>query len=285
MSGQTASVQVLRMCNRRYPTGGFTLIELLVVVAIIAVLLAILLPALGQARASTRLATCGSNLRQLGFGIHAYAVEYAGLIPRGPEPVGELDFTGNRIATNQLWIGEGPYTPPDHAWQYHGLGRLLITTCPDPKVYFCPSDGNFNLRHSEPKIGTAENAYGSYTYRQLDRLPADAEQGVLDNLGVNRVGDVGIRVETLALDTNSLGPAPYYYHINHGAKQANVLYRDASVRRMKNRDNCLALPPEAFAGLPNPAGIVLALDQLLTNTDYAYRAGLPHEAPRLDAAR
>lgn len=273
------------MSRRDTRPRAFTLIELLVVVAIIAVLLSILLPTLGQARASSRLAVCGSNLRQLGFGIHAYAVEYAGLIPRGPEPVSDLDFTGNRIATNQLWIGEGPYTPPDHARQYHGLGRLLITTCPDPKAYFCPSDDNYNLDHSEPNIGTANNAYGSYVYRQLDHLPEGAERGVLDDLGVNRVDDVDVRVETLALDTNSLGPEPYYHHTNHRAKQANVLYRDASVARRKNRDNALALPPEAFAGLPNPAGMTEGLDQLLTNTDYAYRAGPPHEAPRLDAAK
>jgi type II secretory pathway pseudopilin PulG len=257
---------------------GFTLVELLVLIAIIAMLIAILLPSLGQARAVTRLSVCGSNLRQLGFGLLAYAGENTGRIPRGPEPTAEFDFTGNRIATNQLWIGGEPWNPPENQRQYQGLGRLLVTTCPVPKVYYCPADNNYNLEHEEPNIATAKSAYGSYTYRQLDRLPEDCAEGLLDQMGENEVADVRIPVEALALDTNSLGP-DLYYQTNHDARAGNVLYRDASVRRFANRSNCLALPAEAF---PDPAKIFAALDQLLTNVDYAYRTGRPAEAPRIN---
>ncbi len=52
---------------------GFTLIELLVVVAIISVLVALLLPALSQARESSRMVVCLSNLRQLGMAAGFYA--------------------------------------------------------------------------------------------------------------------------------------------------------------------------------------------------------------------
>ena len=153
--------------------------------------------------------------------------------------------------------------------------------CPDPKVYFCPADDNFEMSDSLPLIGTDEDAYGSYLYRQLDHLPPDYEAGRLDALGSNQVGEYVVPVEALALDANSLGPETLR-HTTHEGRVANVLYRDGSVRRFENRDNCLAIPPEAFAP---PTGVLLALDQLFTNVDDAYRSGRPGEAPRLDTAR
>ncbi|MFC1479607.1 type II secretion system protein, partial [Planctomycetota bacterium] len=60
---------------------GFTLIEILVSIAIIGILASILLPVLSSARNSARLVNCSSNLRQVGFGFHMYAIEFAGAIP------------------------------------------------------------------------------------------------------------------------------------------------------------------------------------------------------------
>lgn len=51
----------------------FTLIELLVVIAIIAILAALLLPALRKAREKGEVASCMSNLRQMGQVIQSYA--------------------------------------------------------------------------------------------------------------------------------------------------------------------------------------------------------------------
>ncbi len=267
-------------CAYRKRAAGFTLVELLVVIAIISVLTAILLPALGRARAAARLSACASNLRQLGVGVHTYAHEERGFIPRGPTPAHPFDFSGNAIATNQLWIGGGdPAFPAANPMQLNGLGVLLKSICLEPKVYFCPADDAYNLSEESPKLYTDEHAYASYLYRQLDHLPEDAATGLLDRLGTNEIDEVPVPVETLALDTNSLGDGPLH-HTNHNAERANVLYRDTSVVRYRNRENALAIPGEVYA---NPVEILTTLDQILTNTDYAYRAGKPQEAPRIDA--
>ena len=69
-----------------HSSAGFTLVELLVVIAVIATLAAILAPVFQGAKRSAKLATCQSNLSQIGRGIAAYTSDHDGCYPNTGDP-------------------------------------------------------------------------------------------------------------------------------------------------------------------------------------------------------
>jgi prepilin-type N-terminal cleavage/methylation domain-containing protein/prepilin-type processing-associated H-X9-DG protein len=109
--------------NRR----GFTLIELLVVIAIIAILAAILFPVFARARERARMASCLSNLKQIGVGTMMYVQDYDELFP-------------NTISWGRLWTGDWIADParPD-SLRY--LPELDAPYVKNKDVWFCPSVG------------------------------------------------------------------------------------------------------------------------------------------------
>ena len=96
---------------------GFTLIELLVVIAIIAILAAILFPVFSRAREKARLASCTSNLKQIGIAYHMYNQDYDETIV----------FGGDALSG---------YKQTDWRYWYDGL---LMPYVKNEQVFFCPS--------------------------------------------------------------------------------------------------------------------------------------------------
>lgn len=243
-------------CARQWRGGrAFTLVELLVVVATVALLLALLMPALSHARAQSRLSVCLSNLREIGLGIEAYALQHKDAIPRGPaEPIPYFPDQGwDEWATNQLWIGM--LSAPQ------GLGPLLAHDLTQPRVLFCPADDSSDPIEELDKLEHDRQAdvYCSYLYRQRDQITRDR----LDNLGENALG---FPARALALDANSLG-AGELYRTNHQARRVNILYLDGHAETFENRQDVFSLRAQDYYGFPE--SIEHRLNEILVAADYA----------------
>jgi len=120
---------------------GFTLVELLIVIAVLAILMAILLPALSRVKDQARLVICGSNQRQLIFGLTLYANSNGGKLPPSPSHLGSRHI-GNLHRPFELnWYGNvfkmlSDAELADPGYRY--AGRYLSSYLPDVKVFNCP---------------------------------------------------------------------------------------------------------------------------------------------------
>lgn len=241
----------------RRRAAGFTLIELLVVVAIIALLLAILLPSLGSARFQSKLTVCMSNLRQIGTGVHLYAADNRGLIPRGPaDPLPYFPSQGyDQWATNQVWHGESRRAT--------GMGSLRPRQLADARVLFCPSDDTNDPREELAKLegDPSQDAFVSYLYRQRDQTTRD----MLDDLGQN---ELGFPARAIALDANSLGEDALR-RTNHDGRRVNVMFRDGHVERESNATDVFSIRGPDYYGFPT--SIERRLNEIIVAADYAER--------------
>ena len=95
---------------------GFTLMELLVTIAIVAILVALILPAVFQAQAAARKATCKNNLKQIGLALHSYHETHR-VFPPG-----------------QLWVGADLSLPVDERDSSYPSRLMPIFTLSSPSL-------------------------------------------------------------------------------------------------------------------------------------------------------
>jgi prepilin-type processing-associated H-X9-DG protein len=242
---------------------AFTLVELLVVIGVIALLISVLLPALNRAREAAQATKCAANMRAIGQAVHMYASGNKDFLPMSEglfKPWGR--WYTQLVGTKSL--NAGFITPQPGNPTYNILDQ-------SSSVFICPSDravqqltlnridqnGNgtsylpnamvlasFSLGHTVPfKMSRHKNASTRLVFTEK---PA--------------VNSVQIVVGENAKYRVSAGPGifqaydlTYSVAARHGSKsnlQANVLFLDGHVERMKYRD-ILAPADRLIAGETN----------------------------------
>ena len=199
----------------------FTLIELLIVIAIIAILAALLLPALRKAREKGEIASCISNLRQLGQVVLSYAGDNEDWMPMCKNATqlwyrpGFEGFLYQENATDKYLTSYIPaksdllYCPTlkdtlktQSKTQYFGYVILSISS-------FYPLDAAGNSTGDVHYKADWANAYGRYS---LERLTTNAMP--YDTAGNSAPKAFSRRI--LASDLLYLPKGSAYYGPNYG---------------------------------------------------------------------
>jgi len=165
--------------------------------------------------------------------------------------------TYEQAADSQIWVGD--YSG-ESFFTSHGVA--LEWHLEDPKAVFCPGDDTTDPISELAKIGTDEDAYSSYLYRNGDQTGSAR----LSNLGTN---DEGEAVRALLFDRQTQLPIENGVRTNHGNQLSNLLFVDGHVTLFPNvgQANLFGIRGQDIVNLLG------RLDEIMINGDQAGHAG------------
>lgn len=203
---------------------GFSLIELLVVISIIVLLISIIQPSLGKARETARRAVCGTQMRQHGVAMGAYANDRKQAYPASTV---WTNWPDGSMTTN--WA-----IPNAPAGQTALFATSYLT---DPKAFYCPSNSHARSNWASQATGWRPDdwryTYIHYPYWATYRSAYDPA-GTLDLLVAKDASSSSERVivsDNITIDVGSdHANSISRNHLGQGPRPAggNVLYNDNS---------------------------------------------------------